>query len=287
MSDIKGIILDVDGVIIGEKIGFNSPHPHIEVINKLKQIKRKGINITLCTAKPYFAIQKEIESAGLNNLHITDGGSVIINPIDNVIQNRHILDREQAKSVIEMCIANNIYVEFYTVDDYFIQRSEECELTKQHIHILQKAPIIVENLAEISLEKEVTKIMPIALNDGEDKERVNNLYKQLNVDLAFNWSVHPVALPLQFGIVTATGISKKQGLIEISRSSNIPLENILGVGDSTSDWNFIELCGYAAAMGNASNELKELVKTKGENNSYIGEHVNENGIVGILNHFVK
>ena len=253
----------------------------------MKQIKRKGINITLCTAKPYFAIQKEIESAGLNNLHITDGGSVIINPIDNVIQNRHILDREQAKSVIEMCIAINIDVEFYTVDDYFIQRSEECELTKQHIHILQKAPIIVENLAEISLEKEVTKIMPIALNDGEDKERVNNLYKQLNVDLAFNWSVHPVALPLQFGIVTATGISKKQGLIEISRSSNIPLENILGVGDSTSDWNFIELCGYAAAMGNASNELKELVKTKGENNSYIGEHVNENGIVGILNHFVK
>lgn len=286
MKDVKGIILDVDGVIIGEKIGFNSPDPHIEVINKLKEIKDKGINISLCTAKPYFAIQKVIEDAGLNNLHITDGGSVIINPIDNIVENKHILDREQAKAVIEMCIKNNIYVEFYTVDDYFIQKSQECEITKQHIHILQKKPIVVEDLAKTSMNEEITKIMPIAL-DETDKERVNNLYKQLNVNLAFNWSVHPVALPLQFGIVTATGISKKQGLIAISESSNVPLENILGVGDSTSDWNFIELCGYGSAMGNASKELKELVKTKGEGNHYIGGHVDNNGIIDILDYFVK
>ena len=37
MPDIRAIILDVDGVIIGEKIGFNSPHPHIDVINNMKK----------------------------------------------------------------------------------------------------------------------------------------------------------------------------------------------------------------------------------------------------------
>lgn len=35
MQDIKGIILDVDGVIVGEKIGFNSPNPNLEVIETL------------------------------------------------------------------------------------------------------------------------------------------------------------------------------------------------------------------------------------------------------------
>ena len=38
MDKVKGIILDVDGVIVGEKIGFNSPNPHIDVINKLPNI---------------------------------------------------------------------------------------------------------------------------------------------------------------------------------------------------------------------------------------------------------
>ena len=50
----------------------------------------------------------------------------------------------------------------------------------------------------------------------------------------------------------------------ISININVPLENILAVGDSTSDWRFVELCGYGAAMKNASQRLKELVKTKEE-----------------------
>ena len=66
---------------------------------------------------------------------------------------------------------------------------------------------------------------------------------------------------------------------------NIPLEDILAVGDSTSDWQFIELCGYGAAMGNASDQLKKLVKTKQEAHFYIGGNVDKNGIIEILNYF--
>ena len=36
-------------------------------------------------AKPHFSIGKIIKEAELSNYHITDGGSVIINPIDNTI----------------------------------------------------------------------------------------------------------------------------------------------------------------------------------------------------------
>ena len=285
MPKIEGIILDVDGVIVGEKIGFNSPYPHSDVISKLKFIKQKGINISLCTAKPYFAIQKIIEDAGLNNLHIVDGGSVIINPIDNIIEKKHVLNCEQVKKVIEMCIKNNIYIEFYTVDNYFIQKSQECDITKQHNHILQRTPIMVEDLVQTSLDKEVTKVMPVAVNE-EDKERVYELYKKLNVDLSYSWGVHPIALPLQFGVITATGITKKQGLVEISESTNIQLQNMIGVGDSTADWNFMQLCGYAAAMGNATQELKKFVKMKEEGHYYIGEDVDKNGVIKILEYFI-
>ncbi len=67
MNKIQGIILDVDGVIVGEKIGFNSPNPHIDVISKLKELRNKGISISLCTAKPHFSIGTIIKDAGLNN----------------------------------------------------------------------------------------------------------------------------------------------------------------------------------------------------------------------------
>jgi hydroxymethylpyrimidine pyrophosphatase-like HAD family hydrolase len=51
-----------------------------------------------------------------------------------------------------------------------------------------------------------------------------------------------------------------------------------------SDWGFMEICGYAGAMGNASTELKEKVQAKGDN-GYVGTSVDENGVLDILRHF--
>ena len=285
MDKVKGIILDVDGVIVGEKIGFNSPNPHIDVINKLKELRNKGIPISLCTAKPHFSIGSIINDAGLDNYHITDGGGVIINPITKSIVKKYIIDKELAKIVLKMCIDNNIYTEFYTVENYYIQADQECDITPKHIHILQENPVKLKDIVEESSQYEITKIMPIAL-DEEDQERVKKLYNNLNINLTLSWGIHPVANPLKFGIITAPGISKKQGAIEISKNMNVPLENILAVGDSTSDWQFIELCGFVGAMGNASEELKRLVATKEEGHYYIGNSVDENGIIEILNYFI-
>jgi len=286
MKNIKGIILDVDGVIIGEKIGYNSPNPHFEIIERLKSLQKQGINISLCTAKPQFAIKKIIEDAKLSNLHITDGGGVIINPIKDVIVKKHSIDGESAKKVLQMYLKNNVYTEFYTVNDYIIQESQFSNVTDEHAHILQQEPKMVKSLIDEAELSEITKIMPIAKNE-KDKERLTKLFKKLNTDLTLSWGVHPVALPLQFGIITAAGISKKQGAIDVVESSDITFSDMLAVGDSLSDWQFIELCKYGATMQNGKEELKKLVSSKGEGCFYIGGHVDKNGLLEILNYFSK
>lgn len=219
-------------------------------------------------------------------MHITDGGSVIINPIDNTIVKKHIIDKNVAKQILDMYIENNVYTEFYTTNNYVIQKSQVSDITDKHTHILQHKPKIVQSLVKESIGSEITKIMPVAL-DEKDKERITTLFKKLDTNLTLNWGIHPIALPLQFGIITAPGISKMQATIDISESMNIPLENMLGVGDSTSDWKYIELCRYGATMENASQELKDLVATKGDNYYHIGGHVDENGILEILDFFLK
>ena len=276
---VKAIILDVDGVIVGEKIGYNSPNPHPDVIKALREVHPKGIPIALCTAKPHFAISQIIEDAGLDNLHITDGGAV-------AGRKKHVIDTAIAQEVIKVLLKENVYTEFYTVDDYFIQSSQRSPITKQHTHILQREPKVVGSLSDEVAKHEPTKIMPIA-RDETDKQRVAQLLQPFANRLQISWGVHPVALPLQFGIVTALGISKKEGAMEISKSTNISLDDFLGVGDSISDWQFMEVCGYGAAMGNASGELKEKVKTKGDGKFYIGPGVDENGIIEILNFFIS
>lgn len=283
-QNVQALILDVDGVIVGEKIGFNSPHPHPEVIAALKKVQNKGIPISLCTAKPHFAISKEIKDADLDNVHITDGGGVIINPLKNKIIQQNNIDSEVAAKVIEAYLEAGVYTEFYTVDDYFIQASQAGKITSDHEHVLQAKPKMVESLAAEAKQQKVTKVMPIAIDEA-DKENLNKVFEKFKDELVLSWGVHPVILPLQFAIITAPGISKKQGAIEISKTTGVPLENTLGVGDSGSDWQFIELCGYGAAMGNAKQDLKDKVLTKEEGKSFIAKSVDENGILDILNYF--
>jgi len=181
MKDIRGIILDIDGVIVGEKIGINSPHPHESVIKALRELHTKGVVISLCTAKPHFAIRQIIDDAQLDNLHITDGGGVIIDPIDNVLVSVHIIDSAIAKKILQKYIDANIYVEFYTTQDYCIQRDQTSEITKGHVHILQREPITLENIVEESSAYEITKIMPIA-KTPEEIEEITNIFQEFKAN---------------------------------------------------------------------------------------------------------
>ena len=279
----KAIILDVDGVIIGNKKGINTPHPHPAVISKLKEVRKSGIPIVLCTAKPAFAIDWEIKNAELNNPHIADGGALLI---DNkgIISKHYPINSNYASTIVKHMLKNNIYVEVYTSNDYFIDTKQKSDWTDKHTFVLQRNPQIVDNLENFAKNNIITKIM-IIVADETQKPIGDEHFSPFAENVNMIWAVHPPILPLQFGFITAKGISKKQAVFDISTLLNIPPENILGVGDSTSDWQFIEECGYAATMGNAEPELKEKVQSK-VNKGFIGGHVNDNGVIEIIDWFL-
>ncbi len=145
-------------------------------------------------------------------------------------------------------------------------------------------PVIVDSLDEVVRSTEVVKVMPVA-RDEHEKQKITAAFAPFAGLLSLQWGIHPTALPLQFGIITAQHISKKHGALTIARHTGIPLVQTLGVGDGMSDWNFIELCGYAGIMGNASEDLKRIAAMKGDGNYHIGPGVDENGVLELFDHF--
>ncbi len=281
---IQGIILDVDGVIVGSKKGFNWPMPHPDVVAALKQLREKGIFVSLCTGKGTFAIREIVEAAQLNNFHIGDGGAVVMDFLNNVIVEKHTIGKEVAEKILAILLSRRTYVELYTVDGYFIAKDTVSEITTKHTEILNREPDIMESLFDVISTQEIVKVMPVAKDENE-KQKIITAFAPFADTLSLQWGIHPTALPLQFGIITAQNISKKHAALTIAKHTGIPLEQTLGVGDGMSDWNFMELCGFAGIMGNASEELKRIAATKGEGNYYIGPSVNENGLLKIFEHF--
>ncbi|MEO6761479.1 MAG: HAD family hydrolase [Candidatus Saccharimonadales bacterium] len=280
---IKGLIVDIDGVIVGSKAGFNFPEPHPDVLARLKGINDSGVTVSLCTAKPYFAVDGIVKGAGLSGLQITSGGGVIVNATDSSTVKSHLLDRDVVRQIVQVCLENDCYVEIFSELEYFAQLSQKSDTTVMHTKIYQRDPIFVDSLLAEVDKQDIVKVMPIA-RDDQAMDAINKYFSHFSDQASIGWVSQPAALPWRLCVITAKGISKAQGSHEVAEYYGISTDELLGIGDSTADWQFIEACGYAGATGNASDELKRLVKTRGDN-SFIGGDVDDNGVLEIFDYF--
>jgi HAD superfamily hydrolase (TIGR01484 family) len=74
------------------------------------------------------------------------------------------------------------------------------------------------------------------------------------------------------------GVDKGKGLTFLADMIKIPMENMLGIGDSDVDLPFLQLVGHSAAPSNGNSNVKEMVE-------YISEEATSEGVREILTHF--
>jgi hydroxymethylpyrimidine pyrophosphatase-like HAD family hydrolase len=146
--------------------------------------------------------------------------------------------------------------------------------------ILRKDPIVVPSIDNIPL-KDVVKIQELT----SDRDLLFKKFQGIERTSFFVSAPHPTLPSLHFAVLTLEGISKRSSAEKIFGMLNLSFDNAIGIGDSENDWEFMSLCKYIGVIGNAQEKLKELAKSKGEGNYYIGPSVEENGILDIFNHF--
>ncbi|HEX9804961.1 MAG TPA: HAD family hydrolase [Candidatus Dojkabacteria bacterium] len=281
MNTPKAVILDVDGVITGSKRGYNSPNPHLDVINKLKELNASGIKVSLNTGKPAFGMEKIVRDCDLDNMHGADGGGQVFNPLNGKYLSINSIPTQDVLTIAEKLSENSCYFEIYTTDKYFVEESNQSDITEMHAEVIHREPELVSDILDTINNTKVVKLLAVAKSD-EEREEIKKIIVGSNADVKLSWGTHPQTAPLQYGVTTRKGISKESGAREILEYSNIKFEETLGVGDSMHDWQFIEHCGFKATLANASDEMQQTVKSAG---GYIGPDIDENGILDILKYF--
>lgn len=281
---IKAIITDVDGVIVGTKKGVNFPLPNEKIIQRLKELHKKGLPIILCTGKPITAIEGIIRAAELDNPHICDAGAFIYNPLRDQIIKEHIIPKNLVKKIVASCLKNNIYVEVLAAKEYYIQKNQIQALTQKRTAILQQEPIVVDALLDVIPQLKIIKILPF-INDVSEKQRIENLLTPFADEIHSFWSTVPFMLPAWTKVVTVKGVSKYHASQEVLDYLNLSFKDCLGVGDLPPDWLFIKHCRYGGIVGDADPEFKNNVISKGEGNYVLAPSADENGFLDILDYF--
>ncbi len=279
---IKAIILDIDGVIVGNQEGINFPHPSKKVSAILRKIHDSGIPVSFLTGKPTFAAAGNIKAVGIDNPHIADGGATVFNPIQNQIIHSENIDKKDILNLLEK-LPEKTYLNLFSTKNYYLDKSQENEFTKTYSKFVGLYPNLVNDFEEVINSEPIPKINIYAF-DEKEKEKIDKSIKNSSDSITFSWSTNPFISPVQVAVITNKKASKRSGVKYLAKYLEVSLENVLGVGDTIHDWDFIEICGYRGAMGNATAQLKEKINPN-DSHEVIGGHVNDDGIIDIFKHF--
>lgn len=279
---IKAIVLDIDGVIIGNLPGVNFPFPSKKVSEALKKIHASGIPISFLTGKTTFAAWKNISKLGIDSPHIADGGAVIFNPIQNKIIKKEVLDKEKVKKLVDI-FKDKYYLNLFTTENYYLNKSQKNEYTDVYAKFIGKEPVIVDDFEKLLNSEEISKIN-ISSFDAKQKNEIDEFLKSNENIINYSWSRGPNTGNVETAVITSKKASKKHGVKYLAEFLNVDLDEVLGVGDTLHDWDFIEICGYKGVMGNGTEELKGKLD-KYDQRHFIGGHINEDGIIDIFRKF--
>lgn len=260
LSDFKALLFDIDRTLI-------PPSREIfpEVVMMLNQLHAAGFMIGLCSGRGFASIKnKLIPLFPENSIHILAGGSLVISNTGKVLWEQTI--NSQSVSEIKKLISQTDSVAIFMKPD--AQYSQSALLKKIQAHPWNQ---IGKNLTEMKLDGVGLIYIP---NPTQEIEK----YIKNNSNLTYKDMVSSNGH--RYFDITAAGVNKAKALEKWSTYTQIPTNKVIGFGDSINDLEFLQSVGFAVAMGNADEIIKNTA------NRTIGS-VDENGLATYLQGILK
>ncbi len=247
----KAIILDIDGCLSSDVgVPFN-----LSELIKIQEINRKSQYIfnqniypliTLNSGRPHAYCEAVSQMIGNYTYFIFENGAGISK--SNGINYEYILDEK-----IDELLLKQMEKIFRNVIDHYGKNRFVVQPNKIYAKTLLFEP---NDPLRIDVWNSINKII--------DREKMN-LYSEYGYN---------------FINLNIKGINKGSGLDLFRNTTKIDYSEMVGVGDSFSDKNFMEKCGFKACPSNASNELKEI-------SDYVSKYPDIFGTIDIVNYIIE
>lgn len=233
MTTIQLVALDIDGTLVNQADKVTD-----ETKAMIKRVVQRGIHVLLCTGRSVDTSYPVAQALHLQSDLITVNGGEIWTKDKELIE-RHVLQTNQVVELLQLA-------EEHRMDKVWLVSSEG---------VFKEA--IPHDLSAYDCVKFGTHSM--------DMEKMRSFTQQAEalhtVELS-SW--HPLMIE-----ANALGVSKGSALESISKRLNIPMKQMMAIGDNQNDVTMIQSVGLGIAMGNATDALKQVaddVTDTNENN---------------------
>jgi len=266
----KLIAIDLDGTLLNSN-GIISN----ETKETLQKIISKDIKIVLTSGRMVDSIKAIAQEIGGQKYLIAGNGAIVYDIEKQEILYKNFLNKEKVLSVIKLCEENSIYYNIYTEKElltpalkynvlyYHKENANREEKDRTKINI-------IDNMYEYVQNSERDDYLKITICD-EDKTIFNSIIKilkQINgievLDIEhmsrknISQGTETVELSYAYTEVSAQNVDKWEAIKYIVEREEIPIEQVITVGDNVNDKKMIENAGLGIAMKGSTPVITEI-----------------------------
>ncbi len=243
----KLFITDYDGTL------GNGGDIDPETVSAIKDYQKRGGKFVICTGRSFQSILPVLNKYGITGDIISFQGAEIL----NIETQKIIYDGEVDKKLIielkDKLVKEGVAIGIY-IGDYIHYQStnEEMDVYLSFVGVGAKK---VESLSDTVLNTDLKVRKMVALGD---KDTITRLQKKYNAEYSGKLIVNTSSHFLLEAINPLN--SKGQGVKRIAEYYNIPLSEIITVGDSLNDMELVKGEWHGVAVGDAVDGLKKEAK---------------------------
>ena len=240
---VRAVFLDVDGTSLGEH-----EEPTAAFVDACQAVQDRGATLSFATGRPPAGVDVVRTHTGSRGADVVHNGALVLDggtPIGG-----WPMPADAAARIARWSLEHQVYAEFAVGSDFLV--SDRREEARPAFDDIAGGPDGV--VADADLTTAETYKITIYAFEPEHGPAALALGAELGLH------VDPSTAPIFPGVnilnLTASGISKGNGVEWAARRAGIPARELLVVGDSGNDVSMFEVAGTAVAMGQASSEIK-------------------------------
>lgn len=266
---IRLIISDIDGTILDDQ---HQVDPELKDIIPL--LNQEQIPFVLASARSPLGMEPIARELGLgdNPLACYNGALVIKGDpqaYETIIE--HPLDKKEIRTFLELVKAEfpSVSINLYSGKDWIADRLDKW--VQIEATITGEQPVI-QNILLPVLDVLIPIHKLLLIDEAPVIQKLHDYLQTLDFSkTAFYLSKD------NYMEVTAKHVSKEQALYEIAQHYQVPLEEVMTVGDNFNDLPMLRLAGLGVAMGNAPEAVKTEANavTKSNNEHGVAEAIKE------------
>lgn len=268
---IQAVICDLDETLLDDEKNISN-----EDFKTIQTIRDKGIHFIPATGRPFYSLKQTLIDLNLfkkHDLTISYNGGMIHQNHDEKALKSHHLDFDLVSYLFDYGQKEKVTMHVYIEDLTYTFNMNDDER-----HHCRNFPGFHENFEESLHFLKGTEILKILYQDLDLdylRKLEANIPQNIKDQLEISYSSNRY---LEFN---PKGVSKGMAVKEVSDVLDIPIENILTIGDNLNDLSMIQISGKSAAPNNAVEAIKKSA-------DYISPYTyNESCVSDIIKHFIK